>query len=134
MAGMFKFELISPEEKLISEDVTMVTIPGAEGEFGVLEGHSPLLSAVKAGIVRVHKNAMNDNPRRIFVAGGFADVTADRCVLLAEEAHDLSLVDVTALDAEISKMHAAFAAQEDAFEKVKLQNRLDVLTAKRAAI
>jgi len=76
----FKFELISPEAKLISEDVTMVTIPGTEGEFGVLEGHSPLLSGVKAGIVRVHKNAMNDNPRRIFVAGGFADVTADRCV------------------------------------------------------
>lgn len=130
----FKFELISPEEKLISEDVTMVTIPGAEGEFGVLEGHSPLLSAVKAGIVRVHKGAINDNPRRIFVAGGFADVTPERCVLLAEEAQDLMLVDVSALDAEISRLAIAISAESDAFEKVKLEGRLSVLKAKRAAI
>lgn len=131
---MFKFELISPEEKLISEDVTMVTIPGAEGEFGVLSGHSPLLSAVKAGIVRVHKGAINDNPRRIFVAGGFADVTPERCVLLAEEAQDLMLVDVSALDAEISRLAIAISAESDAFEKVKLEGRLSVLKAKRAAI
>ena len=111
-----------------------VTIPGTEGEFGVLEGHSPLLSGVKAGIVRVHKNAMNDNPRRIFVAGGFADVTADRCVLLAEEAQDLTLVDISALDADIAKLSAQLAAETDAFEKVKVQNRLNVLSAKRAAI
>lgn len=135
----FKFELISPEEKLISEDVTMVTIPGVEGEFGVLEGHSPLLSAVKAGVVRVNKTAMNDSagpngPRRIFVAGGFADVTPERCVLLAEEAEDLTLVDVSALEADISRVSSAAASESDAFEKARLENRLRVLQAKREAL
>jgi F-type H+-transporting ATPase subunit epsilon len=123
---MFKFELISPEEKLISEDVTMVTIPGEEGEFGVLEGHSPLLSAVKAGVVRINKTSMNDNARRVFVAGGFADVGPDHCILLAEEAHDLALVDITALDAEISAL--SLASDEKSTARVAL------LRAKRAAI
>lgn len=129
----FKFELISPEEKLISEDVTMVTIPGEEGEFGVLEGHSPLLSAVKAGVVRVNKEAMNDNPRRIFVAGGFADVGPTHCTLLAEEVHDLSLVDVNALDADIARLASDIAAVE-ALERPKHEARLAILRAKRAAI
>lgn len=124
----FKFELISPEEKLISEDVTMVTIPGEEGEFGVLEGHSPLLSAVKAGVVRINKTSVNDNPRRVFVAGGFADVGPDHCTLLAEEAHDLALVDVTGLDGEIRELEALALNDERAAA------RLAVLQAKRAAI
>lgn len=128
MAGQFKFELISPEQKLISEDVTMVTIPGEEGEFGVLAGHSPLLAAVRAGVVRIHKDATNDNPRRVFVAGGFADVTAEHCTLLAEDVTDLSLVDVTALDAQIARLAADAATDERAAAK------LAVARAKRAAI
>lgn len=129
----FKFELISPEEKLISEDVIMVTIPGEEGEFGVLEGHSPLLSSVKAGVVRVTKEATNDNPRRIFVAGGFADVGPTHCTVLAEEVHDLSAVDVSTLDADIARLASEIAAIE-AIERPKHEARLAILRAKRAAI
>lgn len=129
----FKFELISPEEKLISENVTMVTIPGEEGEFGVLEGHSPLLSAIKPGVVRVNKDSVNDNPRRIFVAGGFADVGPDHCTVLAEEVHDLSLVDVTTLDADIARLASEVAAL-DAEERPKHEAKLAIARAKRAAI
>jgi F-type H+-transporting ATPase subunit epsilon len=131
---MFKFELISPEEKLISEDVTMVTVPGSEGEFGVLEGHSPLLAAVKAGVVRIAKNDMNDhNPRRVFVAGGFADVGPDHCTLLAEEAHDLALVDVTVLDAEIDSLASSLASSPEE-ERRRNEVRLAMLQAKREAL
>jgi F-type H+-transporting ATPase subunit epsilon len=134
MAGTFKFELVSPEEKLISEDVTMVTIPGEEGEFGVLAGHSPLLSAVKMGVVRVNKTAMNDNPRRIFVAGGFADVGPDHCTLLAEEATDMTLVDVSLLDANIAHLNNELLAESDVYSKARIEARLAIARAKRAAI
>lgn len=129
----FKFELISPEEKLISEDVTMVTVPGEEGEFGVLAGHSPLLAAVQAGVVRVNKASINDNPRRIFVAGGFADVGPDHVTLLAEEATDLTLVDVTALDADIARL-AREAERAETGEKPRFEAKLAVARAKRAAL
>ncbi len=133
MAGMFTFQLISPEQKLISEDVTMVTVPGEEGEFGVLAGHSPLLSSVKAGVVHIYKNALNDNPRRVFVAGGFADVGPGHCTLLAEEAHDLALVDVTALETQIHDLEGLVAAASDA-DRPLMEKRLDVARAKRAAL
>jgi len=131
----FKFELISPEEKLISEDVTMVTIPGEEGEFGVLAGHAPLLSALRVGVIEVRRESANENnPRRIFVAGGFADVGADHCTVLAEDAVDLSTLDVAKLDAETAKIEASLAAATDALDRQRLEARLVVAQAKRAAI
>jgi len=131
----FKFELVSPEEKLISEDVTMVTIPGEEGEFGVLAGHAPLLSALRVGVIEVRKDSMNDNnPRRVFVAGGFADVGVDHCTVLAEDAVDLSTLSVAKLDAETAKIEASLAAATDALDRQRLEARLVVAQAKRAAI
>lgn len=131
----FKFELISPEEKLISEDVTMVTIPGEEGEFGVLAGHAPLLSALRLGVIEVRRESANENnPRRIFVAGGFADVGADHCTVLAEDAVDLGTLDVAKLDAETAKIEASLAATTDALDRQRLEARLAVAQAKRAAI
>jgi len=127
MPDKFHFELVSPEEKLISQDVTMVTIPGEEGDFGVLAGHSPLLSSIRPGVITINVEA-NDNPKRIFIAGGFADVTAAQCTVLAEEATDLTLVDVTALDAEISALAAQAGTDERAAYK------LAIAQAKRAAI
>lgn len=135
----FRFELISPEEKLVSEDVTMVTVPGEEGEFGVLAGHSPLLSALKVGVVVINKDAINEGagtngPRRIFVAGGFADVGPDHCTLLAEEAHDLHLVDVNVLDADIARYEGEAEVAAEAFERQRLEKRLVIARAKRAAV
>lgn len=132
-ADKFQFDLISPEEKLISERVGMVTIPGEEGDFGVVIGHAPLLSAIRPGVISIGR-WLNDNaPRRIFVAGGFADVGPTHCTVLAEEAHDLGLVDVTALDAEIDKLANSMAATPEE-ERRRNEIRLAVLQAKRAAI
>lgn len=133
MAGTFKFELVSPEEKLMSEDVAMVTIPGEEGVMGVLAGHSPVLSSLQMGVIEVRKNSANDNPRRIFVAGGFADIGASHCTVLAEEATDLGLVDVTRLDAEIVALTNEVAIA-DGHDKRRLETRLAIAEAKRAAI
>lgn len=132
MAATFRFELVSPEEKLMSEDVAQVTVPGEEGVFGVLAGHSPLLSSIKMGVIEVRREE-GAQPRRIFVSGGFADVGTEHCTVLAEEATDMTLVDVNKLDAEITKLQNDASAAEG-FDKQRLEARLAVAQAKRAAI
>ena len=84
MADKIAFELVSPDRLLISEDVDMVVVPGSEGDFGVLAGHQPMISTVRPGILEV-QNAGAES-RRIFVNGGFAEVTGDRCAVMTEEA------------------------------------------------
>ena len=84
MAEEFSFELVSPEKLLLAEEVDMVVVPGAEGDFGVLVGHAPLISSLRPGVIDTYNGGKVAN--RIFVAGGFAEVTGERCTVLAEEA------------------------------------------------
>ena len=90
MADTVEFELVAPEELLFSEPVELVVVPGAEGDFGVLPGHSPLISTVRTGIIAIYVNDTVN--RRIFVSGGFSEVTPDRCTVLADEAVALESV------------------------------------------
>jgi F-type H+-transporting ATPase subunit epsilon len=78
------FELVSPEKLLVSEEADMVVVPGEEGDFGVLKGHMPMISTLRHGVIEVYQGQNVD--QRIFVAGGFAEVTNARCTVLAEEA------------------------------------------------
>ena len=79
-----EFELVAPEHLVISRGVDMVVVPGAEGDFGVLPGHTPMISTVRPGIVNVYEG--REIVERMFVAGGFAEVTAARCTVLADRA------------------------------------------------
>lgn len=84
MADTLKLELVSPERLLLSEQVEMVIVPGADGVFGVLPLHAPTLSNLKPGFVQVHKGgAVADS---FFVTGGFAEVTPTTCTVLVDEA------------------------------------------------
>lgn len=91
-----EFELVAPERLLVSEAVEMVVIPGTEGDFGVLPRHSPLISTVRPGVIRIYENG--NVTQRIFVAGGFAEVTPERCTVLAEEAVEVSEIDRAAVE------------------------------------
>ena len=84
MADTLKLELVSPERLLLSEQVEMVLVPGAEGVFGVLPLHAPTLSTLRPGFVDVYQN--NAVKERFFVTGGFAEVTATGCTVLVDEA------------------------------------------------
>ena len=94
-----QFELVSPEKLLLSEDVEMVVVPGAEGDFGVLPGHAPMISTVRPGVIHVFEGGSVKS--RIFVAGGFAEVTAARCTVLAEEAVPLDEIDRTDVEKDL---------------------------------
>lgn len=81
----FQFELVSPERLLMDIEVSKVKVPGSEGDFQVLANHSPVMSTLRPGVIRVEETDGKD-PKRIFVRGGFAEVTQGSLVILAEEA------------------------------------------------
>lgn len=83
MADQLHFNLVSPERELFSGDVDMVEAPGAEGMFGVLPNHAPFMSVLLPGVVKVKTGP---EEKRIFVRGGFAEVTPTGLTILAEEA------------------------------------------------
>ena len=78
------FRLVMPERELLATEADMVVVPGSEGDFGVLHGHAPLISTVRAGVLEVFQG--NKAEQRFLVAGGFAEVTSERCTVLADEA------------------------------------------------
>ncbi|MEM6414350.1 MAG: F0F1 ATP synthase subunit epsilon [Pseudomonadota bacterium] len=93
MAEKLNFSLVSPERQLMSEDVDQVDVPGSEGIFGVLPNHAPFMSTLAPGVVRVKTGS---EETRIFVRGGFADVTPAGLTVLAEEA--IAVADLNADD------------------------------------
>ena len=99
MADRVQFELVTPERLLISEPVEMVVVPGTEGDFGVLPGHALLISTVRPGTIEVYEG--QTVTRRVFVVGGIAEVTPERCTVLADEAVSPDELDRAAIEAEL---------------------------------
>ena len=79
------FELVTPEKLVRSEDVFMVVVPGTEGDFGVLEGHAPLMSTIRDGALSIYRSQGAD-PETIAIRGGFAEVNDKGLTVLAEQA------------------------------------------------
>jgi F-type H+-transporting ATPase subunit epsilon len=111
MAGTFKFELVTPERMALSEDVGQVVVPGVEGDFTVLPGHAPVISALRPGIIDV--TLPDASKTRIFVKGGFAEVDADHLTVLAERALDVEAMDAATVAAELATAEAALASATD---------------------
>ena len=132
MAETFRFELVSPERLLVSEDIASVTAPGAEGEFTVLPRHAPFMTTLKPGVltVRVDKGP----ERRIVVFGGFAEVNPDGCIVLAEEAVPVDALDPEAIAREIRDAEEDVADAETEEARFRAQTRLDHLRALQQAL
>ena len=95
MADKLHFSLVSPERELLSKDVDSVDIPGAEGWMGILPNHAPLMTTLAPGVVVVHADGADE---RIFVRGGFAEITPAGLTVLAEEATPVAELDRTKLE------------------------------------
>ena len=132
MADQIQFELVSPERLLLSEPVEMVVVPGVEGDFGVLPGHAPLVSTVRPGVIAVFEGGKV--VQRIFVAGGFAEVTAERCTVLAEQAIPVANIDRAAAEGEIRDARDDLTEAKDEAERARAEARIAVGEAKLAAL
>ena len=133
MNEQIQFELVSPEEKLVSQPVKMAVIPGEEGEIGVGAGHMSLVSALKPGVLKLYTEGQAA-PRRIFIAGGFADITGENCTVLAEEAIDVKNLKQAEIEQKIKNLTEDLGLAAEAADKARIKARLSIEKAKIQAI
>ncbi len=129
----FNFELVSPEEKLISETAFQVSIPGEEGDVGVRAGHMALVMSVRPGVVEVIRTEGGEK-EKIFIAGGFADISQTNCTVLAEEAVSLKSLKADVLEAELSRLNEEAGFADTAEEKTSLSKRITIVSAMLDAV
>ncbi|BAI73129.1 F-type H+-transporting ATPase epsilon chain [Azospirillum sp. B510] len=132
MADKVEFELVSPEKLLKSQPVDMVVVPGSEGDFGVLAGHSPMISTVRPGVIDVYEGDRVVD--RVFVAGGFAEVTEARCTVLAEEAVALTDLDRAAVEKQVKDLSEDLDDSKSDAERAAAESKLAVARAKLDAL
>ncbi|MCG6859496.1 MAG: F0F1 ATP synthase subunit epsilon [Salaquimonas sp.] len=132
MADSFKFELVSPERLLVSEDVESVVVPGSDGEMTVMAYHAPVMSTLKPGIVTTTKTG--GQTERYVVYGGFADILPDGCTLLAESATTVSEVDPNDVTQRIQNAREDVTDAKDAETKADAEAMLSHLELLEKAI
>jgi F-type H+-transporting ATPase subunit epsilon len=123
MADNIKLEVVTPEKSVVSEDVQIVMSPGSEGEFGVLDGHTPFLTTLKNGMVRYKDTSGSE--RAVFVSGGFAEALPDKVTILAESAERRR-------DIDEKRAKASMQRAEERIAKGASENTIDVVRAKAA--
>ncbi len=132
MADKVEFELVAPERLVLSAAADMVVVPGAEGDFGVLPGHSLFISTVRPGVIDVYEG--DRITERVFVAGGFAEVTPERCTVLASEAVALADIDRAEVEAQIKDLREDVGDATDDSRRAAVETALSVAEAKLAAL
>jgi F-type H+-transporting ATPase subunit epsilon len=130
MADMVEFELVSPLRLLKSEPVEMVIVPGAEGDIGVLPNHSPLICTVRPGVIKMYEGGKVSE--EIFVAGGFCEVSTERCTVLSEEAMMIADIDASEAQARLTEAEKAVASADEG-DKDKAEGERRVAEAMVAA-
>ena len=124
------FDLISPEKLLLSVEADMVTVPGTEGYMGVMAGHSPLVSTLRAGMIDVKVGSQDD---RYFIRGGFAEISPAKITVLAEEAIPMTELDLAVLDQRIEDAQSDELSADNDLDRLKASQLVDDLKLVRAA-
>ncbi|MBZ9848530.1 F0F1 ATP synthase subunit epsilon [Mesorhizobium sp. CA14] len=132
MAEAFKFELVSPEKLLVSEQVESVVIPGAEGEMTVMAQHAPVMTTIKPGVVTI--KTAGGKEERFVVFGGFADILPSGCTLLAESATHVNDIDRADLARRIQEAKEDAADAKDDESRSKAEQFLSQLTTLEGAL
>ena len=131
MADKLHFTLVSPERELMSRDVDQVDIPGSEGWMGVFANHSPLMTTLAPGMVRIKDGA---DEKRIFVRGGFAEISPSGLTVLAEEAMPAEELDAAKIAQQIKDAEEDVADAETDEKRLAAQQALDSLKTMQAAL
>ena len=118
------FELVSPEKLLMSTQASMVVIPGTEGDFGILAGHTDIISNIRVGIVDVYADEIID--KRVFVSGGVAEVSEDRCTILADEAIVLEEMDKKTAEGRLSEAKKLLDESKDEAARVTAERQVAI--------
>ena len=109
------FDLVSPENLIFNDEVGMIIVPGKDGDFGVLPGHSKVMSSLRPGRVMVYGEGKN-LLKSFFVSGGFAEVNPEKCIVLAESVDEVNALDKSSIEKEIQEL----SGQENEMAKEQL--------------
>ena len=122
------FDLVSPENLIFNDEVGMIIVPGKDGDFGVLPGHSKVMSSLRPGRVMVYgedKNLL----KSFFVSGGFAEVNPEKCIVLAESVDEINALEKSAIEKEIIELEVQ--ESDVAKEQLNVANaKIDALNSK----
>ncbi|MFN8828850.1 MAG: F0F1 ATP synthase subunit epsilon [Labrys sp. (in: a-proteobacteria)] len=129
----FSFELVSPERLLFAGQVEQVVVPGSEGDFAVLANHAPVMTTIRPGVIAIQESA-SGAPKRIFIRGGFADVSSSGLTILAEQAIALEDLKPETLAAEVKAAEEDVADAKTADTKAKATERLAQLKELQKAL
>ena len=97
------FDLVSPEKLIFNDEVGMIIVPGKDGDFGVLPGHSKVMSSLRPGRVMVYGEGKN-LLKAFFVSGGFAEVNPEKCIVLAESVDEINELKKATLEKEVQEL------------------------------
>ena len=119
------FDLVSPESLIFNDQVGMIIVPGKDGDLGILPGHSKVISSLRPGRVMVYgqdKNLL----KSFFVSGGFAEINAEKCIVLAEDVNETETLDKSIIEKEIQELESQ--------NEISAKNKLEIAKAKIEAI
>ena len=119
------FDLVSPENLIFNDEVGMIIVPGKDGDFGVLPGHSKVMSSLRPGRVMVYgedKNLL----KSFFVSGGFAEVNPEKCIVLAESVDEINTLEKSVIEKEIQELEVQ--------DNLISQNQLAIAKSKLEAL
>jgi F-type H+-transporting ATPase subunit epsilon len=121
------FDLVSPENLVFNDEVGMIIVPGKDGDLGVLPGHSKVMSSLRPGRVMVYgedKNLL----KSFFVSGGFAEINAEKCILLAESVDEINMLDKSAIEKEVQELESQ-NSEEHKEELVIARKKIEALNS-----
>jgi len=124
MSEKIILDLVTPKELVSSKEVVQAVIPGAEGDFGVLVDHAPLISTIRPGVIDIYENN-NSISDRIFVTGGFAEVNGKKCTVLAKQAFDLKGINKTQAQEMLRQAKEDLALAKDEKSKEKAAKNIE---------
>ncbi len=126
-----ELEIVSPEKLLLSRAVDMVVIPASEGDIGVLPNHAPMIVLLRGGTIAIHEGGKVTE--RLYVSGGFAEITPERCTVLADEAVPIGELSRAEGERRLGEAEAAYAAA-DKMNVPALDAAMDRMQSARAMI
>jgi F-type H+-transporting ATPase subunit epsilon len=124
-------EIVSPEKLLLARAVDMVVIPASEGDLGVLPNHSPMIVLLRGGTITIHEGGRVTD--RLYVSGGFAEITPERCTVLADEAVPTGELSRAEGERRLGEAEAAYQ-EADKMDVPALDAAMDRIQSARAMI
>ena len=128
MEATISFDLVSPEQLVYNDKAGMIIVPGKEGDIGVLPGHSKLLSSLRSGRIMIYGED-KQLIKSFFLSGGFVEINPEKCIVLAEEVFEISVLDKTVITKQIQELEKE-TSDESKQQYLIAKSKLEALESK----